>query len=160
VTPSTVLTFVGKSFAKKKFRFYYEGLHPMCKPDCKLFQSCQKNLIPGNIYEIVEIIHTIGAEPKVHSCPKELHNEEMYLVRVKVADLIVTVRNKDLYLGSSISYSPIDCSHEECHHYEFCVPELMVKVNDKIILKEQLERIKDCAKNEALSKILVEKKIV
>lgn len=158
MSKKSVLTFVGKSFAQKGFRFCYQGINPACTKDCRLFQTCQANLEKGQVYEIVEILKNQQFEPKIHGCPKELHEEEMFLVRVQVPDTIVTVRNKELYLGSVISFTPINCDKEDCPHYQYCVPEVMVKPKEKITIKETIEKITDCAKGETLSKVRVEKK--
>jgi len=158
MSKKSVLTFVGKSYAQKGFRFLYEGLNPVCTKDCRLFQTCQANLEKGNVYEIIEVIETQHHEPKIHSCPKDLHEEEMYLVRVQIPDTIITVRNKDLYLGSVISFTPMNCDKVDCPHFQYCVPEVLVKPKDKITLKETLDKITDCAIGEKLTKVRVEKK--
>ena len=154
----SVLTLVGKSFAKKGFRFYFEGKNPSCTEDCRFFQTCQLNLVPHTVYEVIEIIKTNPTTPKTHTCPKNLHEEEMVLVRVAIPDLVVAIPNKEVFVGSTYQYHNIRCDHNECPNYELCVPELTIQNNDKIILKESLGRISDCARGENLTKMRVEKK--
>jgi uncharacterized protein (UPF0179 family) len=154
----TIISLVGKSFAKKGFRFYYKGKQPTCNADCKLFQTCQKNLDPDTVYEVVELMKSGPSAIKTHNCPKDLHEEEMILVKLIVPDVYVTMVSKNIFVGSVTRYTPINCTKVDCPHYEFCVPELMIKPNDKILIKEKVEQITDCSKGETLSKIKIEKK--
>jgi uncharacterized protein (UPF0179 family) len=94
---------------------------------------------------------------KTHTCPKELHEEEMVLVRVQMPDVIISMRNKDIFVGSTLRYVPILCDKESCPHFDICVPEVMIRPNDKVKIDEKLDRIIDCSKGETLSKVKVEK---
>jgi uncharacterized protein (UPF0179 family) len=155
---ASVLTLVGKSFAKKGFRFYYQGKNEACTDDCKLYQTCQLNLHPDTVYEVIELIKINPSTVKTHTCPKNLHEEEMVLVRVQIPDLIISIPNKEIFIGSTSRYSPINCDNENCPNYEFCVPELMIKPKDKIIQKSKIDKISDCTKGQTLSKVKVEVK--
>ena len=154
----TVLTFVGKSFAKKGFRFYYQGKNQGCTTDCRLYQTCQGNLESGNVYEIIEIIKSHTIEPKTHECAKGYHEEEMVLVRVQIPETFVSMRNKDIYEGSVVQYTPMVCDAQDCPNYGICVPEIMVRAGEKIVVKEKLDRINNCVKGESISKVRIEKK--
>lgn len=95
---------------------------------------------------------------KEHTCPHELHEEDMLLVKIKVPDLVVSMENKIVFEGSVVSYVPIKCELDTCPYHEFCVPELIVAPGDRLKVKERLEKIKNCPKGYSLSKVSVEKK--
>jgi uncharacterized protein (UPF0179 family) len=152
------LTFVGKSFARKGFRFYYQGVHPTCNVKCNLYNTCQNNLVPDTIYEIIELIKSNPITIKSMPCPLDLHEEEMILVKVKIPDLVVGMRNKEIFEGSITSFVPMDCNFKDCPNHEFCAPELMIQRGDKLRIKDRLEKIDKCKKGEGLSKVRVEKK--
>lgn len=155
----SVLTLVGKSFARKGFRFYYQGKNPACTEDCRLFQTCQKNLVPNTVYEVVELMKVNPFTFKMHSCPKDLHEEEMNLVRVQIPDVVVSIRTKGLFIGSTTKYVPINCDKKDCPEHPYCVPEtIIIKPDEKIALKDDLGKIKVCPKGENLTKIRVEKR--
>jgi uncharacterized protein (UPF0179 family) len=149
---SSALTFVGKSFARKGFRFYYEGRDPQCPPQCKLNATCQANLQPNQVYIVTQVLD------KIHACPYDLHEEEMVLVKVGIPETIVSMENKEIFEGSIVSYQPIACDVVDCPHHEYCVPELIVKPKDRLFVKERVEKIKDCRVGKSLSKVKVEKK--
>jgi uncharacterized protein (UPF0179 family) len=106
----------------------------------------------GQLYEVVQVM------TKEHSCPHELHEEDMVLVKVKVPDMVVSMENKIVFEGSVVSYAPIKCEFSTCSYHEFCVPELIVTAGDRLRVKERLEKIKNCPKGLSLSKVCVEKK--
>ena len=86
------MTFIGKSFAKENFKFYYKGPNVACPTSCSLYATCQGNLSPGSIYEVLKV------QPKEFNCPRDLHEEKMHLAEVTPAQLEVSMHNKDIYV--------------------------------------------------------------
>ena len=70
---------MGKSYAKVGFRFYFQGVNPNCPKSCSFFATCQTNLVPNTVYEIVEI------KNRTLQCPKGFHKEAMGAAEASIA---------------------------------------------------------------------------
>jgi uncharacterized protein (UPF0179 family) len=147
-----VLTFIGKSYAKKGFKFLYDGKNPSCPSNCRLIGACQDNLEKGQVYEVIQVM------PKEHTCPHDLHEEDMILCKVAIPDLVVSMENKVIFEGSVVSYAPMNCDLVSCPNFNLCVPDITISKNERIRVVERLEKIKDCPKGYQISKVKVEKK--
>ena len=135
----TVISFVGKSYAKQDFTFYFQNIKSTCPPTCRLYNTCMKNLEPNTVYQVTDVK---GKEMK---CPHDLHEEDMILVELKIPNLEVSMKNRDIFLGSLVSYEPISCNEKDCPHRKYCVPtKYVIKPNQKVKVVKKLQRIEDC----------------
>lgn len=149
----TVMTFVGKSFAKKGFKFYFEDKHESCPSTCPYYSTCQTNLQPHTLYEVVEV------KPKQFNCPQNFHTEEMVLVQLEEPVLYVSMYTKDIYEGSLTDFSPVGCDIEDCPFIDKCAPQsIVIKTGEKIKILKVEQKIKDCPRGLNLSVIEAERR--
>ncbi len=149
----TIMTFVGQSFARKGFCFYFEKNNPTCPPTCNLFATCQANLKPDTVYEVIEVLK------RTLPCPKNLHDEDMVLVRVGEPRIEVAMDTRDVFEGATVEYTPVQCEKEECPYYEYCSPNpYAIRPRTKVKVVEIIQKVKDCKKKKTLSIVQVEKK--
>ncbi len=147
------MTFLGKSYATKGFQFYYQEPKPECPPTCTLYETCQQNLAPNTVYEVVEILE------RVITCPEDFHEEEMVLVKIKKPALFVSMHNKDIYEGSIVEFQPVGCDHEDCTFYKYCQPHtLMIQRKQKAKIVQRMKKIKNCPRGLHLSVVRFQKK--
>jgi uncharacterized protein (UPF0179 family) len=149
----TSLTFVGQSYAKIGFRFYYTGPNALCPKNCQLYATCHENLDPNKVYQVIEIMK------RTLECPKDLHSEKLVLVKVKIPELEVTIPTKEIFEGSIVKYTAINCELEDCPNYQYCTPsELMIASSSKVKILEKVRKVKNCAKNNVLAVVKIEKR--
>ncbi|MHA1777379.1 MAG: UPF0179 family protein [Promethearchaeota archaeon] len=149
----TVMTFVGKSFAKKGLIFYFEEKHESCPSNCSLYSTCQANLKPHTLYEVVDV------KPKQFKCPHNFHTEEMVLVELDEPKLYISMYTKDIYEGSLTNFTPIGCNHDECPFIDKCAPQsLVIKAGEKIKILKIDKKIKDCPRGLNLSVVEAERR--
>ncbi len=149
----SILSFVGKSFAKVGFRFYFQGVNPNCPKSCSFYATCQTNLEPNTVYEIAEV------KSRTLQCPKGFHQEQMQLVRLEKPEIKASMYNKDIYEGSIINFSPVTCERVDCTYYEYCEPQsLLLHKGERVKTVEKLKKITDCPKGLYLSIVRLEKK--
>ena len=110
------MTFVGQTYAKQGFTFYFHEIHPECPKSCQLFTTCQGNIDPHKVYEVVEVLQ------RTLDCPKSFHEESMVLVRIQEPEIVVSMYNRDIYEGSIVKFSPIHCDHDDCQWIDQCDP--------------------------------------
>ncbi len=135
----TVISFVGKSYAKKDFTFYFQNIKSTCPPTCNLYHTCMRNLEPNTVYKVADV------KAKSMKCPHNLHEEEMVLVELDIPDLQVSMKNRDIFVGSLVSYEPISCVNKECKYRKYCVPtKYLVKPNQKVKVVKKVKRIDNC----------------
>ena len=146
-----ILTFIGKSYATKGFLFFFQGPNPNCPKNCKLYTTCQENLTPESVYEVVEV------KDRKMQCPHNFHEEEMILCKLQTPEIIISMENKDIYLGSIMEFHPIGCDLEECPYYQYCQPSKLLINKGKIRILKKLKKIGDCERNKHLSLVQVEK---
>ncbi len=147
------MTFVGKSFAKKGLQYYFEGVHPGCPKNCNLYATCQKNLNPHTLYEVIDV------KTKTFTCPHNFHLEEMVLVQLGEPKLQVSMFNKDIFEGSMTAFAPVVCDRDECEYIEFCAPETVtIQSDQKIKILEIIKKIKDCPRDLNISLVKIEKR--
>ncbi len=149
-TLKEVLTFVGKSFATPGFRFFFSHVPKSCTEKCALFNTCQKNLVPGNVYRIVEV------QNKVFQCPFDLHEEAMVLSKLVEEPIYFSIPTRNVMEGGSIKVQIEKCPHIECKYHEFCVPEFRVREGEKVKILEAKEKIKDCQLGKNLTVVRVQ----
>ncbi len=150
---STLMTFIGKSYAKKNFRFYYKGPNVACPVTCSLYATCQKNLKPGSIYEVKNV------QQKEFNCPRDLHEEKMLLAEIVPAHLEVSMLNKDIYVGSVLKFNTVNCPRTDCPNHHFCTPEVfLLEADVKVKIVEKVRKIKDCPRGFHLSVVKLEKR--
>ncbi|MHA1519789.1 MAG: UPF0179 family protein [Promethearchaeota archaeon] len=148
-----VMTFVGKSFAKIGLKYYFEGVHPGCPKSCNLYATCQKNLIPNTLYEVIEI------KPKTFTCPHNFHQEDMVLVKMDEPKLQVSMFNKDIFEGSMTAFGPVECDREDCEYIDYCAPQTVVILsNQKIKILKIIKKIKNCPRELNISLVKIEKR--
>ena len=149
-----ILTFIGKSYAFKGFQFFFQGPNPKCPKNCKLYTTCQENLSPPeSVYEIVEV-----TDRKL-TCPNDFHEEVMILCKLETPEIIISMENKDIYLGSIMEYHSIDCDMDKdnCPYYQYCQPSKLLINKGKIRIIKKIKKISDCGKNRHISLVQVEK---
>ncbi len=149
-----ILTFIGKSYAFKGFQFFFQGPNPKCPKNCKLYTTCQENLSPPeSVYEIVEVTD------RELNCPNDFHEEVMVLCKLETPEIIISMENKDIYLGSIMEYHSIDCVMDKanCPYYQYCQPSKLLINKGKIKIIKKIKKINDCGKNKHLSLVQVEK---
>ena len=147
------MTFVSEENAKLGFAFYFHEIHSECPKTCQLFTTCQGNVAPHKVYEVVEVLK------RKLDCVKGFHEEPMVLVRIQEPEIFVSMYNRDIYEGSIVKFSPIHCDHEECPHIDHCDPNsLLVQATQKVKIVQVVEKIKKCPRELALSVIKLEKK--
>jgi len=146
------LTFIGKSYAFKGFQFFFQGPNPKCPKSCKLYTTCQENLTP-EVYEIIEVTN------RKLNCPSDFHEEEMILCKLKTPEIIISMENKDIYLGSIMEYHSIDCGRdrEDCPYYQYCQPSKLLINKGKIRIIKKIKKISDCGEKKHISLVQVEK---
>ncbi len=146
-----ILTFIGKSYAFKGFQFFFQGPNPKCPKNCKLYTTCQENLIPESVFEIVEVID------RKMKCPNDFHEELMILCKLDTPEIIISMENKDIYLGSIMEFNSIGCDNEKCPYFQYCQPSKLLINKGKIRIIKKIEKISDCSRNKHLSLVQVEK---
>ncbi len=146
------LTFIGKSYAMKNFQFFFQGPNRNCPKNCKLYTTCQENLTPESVYEIIEV-----TDRKL-MCPNDFHEEEMFLCKLKTPEIIISMENKDIYLGSIMEYHAIDCDKDACPYFQYCQPSKLLISKGKIRIIKKIEKISECSRNKHLSLVQIEKK--
>jgi uncharacterized protein (UPF0179 family) len=148
-----VLTFIGKTFAKIGFIFFFEATKPDCPKNCSLYETCQKNLTPNTVYEVIEILK------RTLTCPNDLHDEDMVLVKVKIPTIFATMANKDIFEGSIVSFNPLGCEREDCKYINYCEPDkMLIQTSQKVKIIQIIKKIKDCPKGLHISVVKLVKK--
>lgn len=150
---ASILSFVGKSFAKIGFRFYFQGVNPNCPESCAFYATCQTNLEPNTVYEVVDI------KSRTLICPNGFHDEPMQLVELKKPKIYASMYNKDIYEGSIINFSPVRCELNTCQYFEYCEPhQLLLHKDQRVKIIEVKEKITNCPKGLYLSVVRIKKK--
>ncbi len=140
-----IITLVPKTFARKGYRFVFEGkVDSECKK-CSLFNVCIKNLEPGRIYEIVNIRN------KKHKC--KIYESEVLVVEVVEADVEAFIKTSMAVEGAIISYNPVNCNEYLCPNFKLCKP-LGLKQGDKCKIIKVFEKLK-CSKGISLTRVLL-----
>ena len=147
------LTLIGKSYAFEGFQFFFQGPNRNCPKNCKLYTTCQENLISESVYEVVEVTN------REMKCPNDFHEEHMVLCKLKTPEIINSMENKDIYLGLIMEYHPIDCGKDQdnCPYYQYCQPSKLLISKGKIRIFKKIKKISDCSRNKHLSLVQVEK---
>lgn len=147
------VTFVGQSYAKVGFKFYFKKPRTdICPKNCRLYNTCMLNPKPNTIYKVEEVLE---AE---HTCPSNYHLEPMRLVKLSEPPIEIIVESKRAFLGSTINYTPIKCEKKECPIYEFCQPVMGLGVNERLKIIKIIRKVKDnLCKNLNLSLVVVKK---
>ena len=145
------MSFVGKSYAKVGFRFYFQGINPNCPKKCSLYATCQTNLTPNSVYEITEVLN------RDMECPKDFHKESMILVKLNKPNLWVSMHNKDIYEGSIVNFIPISCQNEDCGFIEYCEPhKLLLQKTQRVKVLKIIKKISECIRGFHLSIVKLE----
>lgn len=145
MTENIIITLAPKAFARKGYKFVFEGkVSEECK-ECPLYNVCIKNLEVGRVYEIVNVRN------KKHKC--KVYGSEIVVVEVKEADIEALVKTSMAIEGAIISYSPVNCNEYSCPYFKLCKP-LGVKPGDKYKIIRVLEKLK-CSRGYSLTKVLL-----
>ena len=140
-----IITLVPRAFAKKGYKFVFEGkVSEECK-ECPLYNVCVKNLEKGRVYEIVNVRN------KKHKC--KVYGSEVVVVEVREADIEALIKTSLAIEGAIISYSPLNCNEYSCPYFKLCKP-LGVKVGDKYKIVKVLEKLK-CSRGLSLTRVLL-----
>lgn len=147
------MTFLGKSFAYKGFQFYFQEPRQECPTTCTLYETCQQNLIPNTVYEVVAILD------RVIPCPEDFHEEDMVLVKIKKPALFASMHNKDIYEGSILDFTPVGCDRDDCVFHKYCQPHnLIIQRGQKVKLVQRMKKVKNCPRGLHLSVVRFQKK--
>ena len=147
--PKEILTFIGTSFANQGFRFFFSHIPKSCTEKCALFNTCQKQLIPGNVYRIIEV------QNKTFQCPFDLHEEAMVLCKLIEEPLYFSIPTKSVIEGGSLKVKIEKCPYIECKYHEYCVPEFRIREGDKVKIIGLVEKMKECRLGKNLSVVCV-----
>lgn len=107
------VTFVGDCQARVGFRFVASAPPEVCR-QCKLFVACMSRLIPGRIYEVVEV------KDKEHFCP--LYEGPVRVVKVSEAPFEALVKPQLAVEGAIVEAATEECS-KRCLLSAYCMPE-------------------------------------
>ncbi|MHA1728539.1 MAG: UPF0179 family protein [Promethearchaeota archaeon] len=153
MTKDGIITLVGKSFAEKGYKFFFnKPREDICPSSCKFFNPCMNNLKPGTIYQIIE---NLGIE---HTCPSDYHEESMILVKVQESKIEILLECKNIFLGAVIKYKPFKCEHEDCPYRKYCVPIRGLIPGNKIKIIKVIKKVKkNMCTDRRLSIVMVEK---
>ena len=139
------ITSVPKAFAKRGYKFVFEGkVSEECK-ECPLYNVCIKNLETGRVYEIVNVRN------KKHKC--KVYGSEIVVVEVREADIEALIKTSMAIEGAIISYSSPNCNEYLCPYFKLCKPP-GVKLGDKYKVIRVLEKLK-CSRGYSLTKVLL-----
>lgn len=130
-----MVTMVGEGQASKGFRFVASTPPDVCK-SCRLFMVCMGRLVPGRVYEVVEV------RDKQHFC--ELYGEKVRVVKVVEAPIEVLVKSQFSVEGAIISFSYEDCREKGCALKGYCMPE-GIKKGTKVKITKVLEDVSELA---------------
>ena len=148
-----LLSFIGESFAKVGFMFYFQGINPNCPERCALYATCQTNLETNTVYRVAEL------KDRRLDCPKKFHKEPMRLVRLEKPELLASMHNKDIYEGSIINFTPVSCDHTDCGYIDYCEPhKLLLQKDLKAKIVQVKQKINDCPRDFHLSIVELERK--
>lgn len=152
MTKKGIVTFVGKSYAKPGFKFYFDKPRTdICPKSCRFLNTCMLNIEPDVIYEVSEVQNVI------HQCPSDYHDEEMQLVKVSEPDILLLMESKSTFLGATTRYEPVDCDIKKCPYKEYCSPIKGLPPGMKVKIVEIIEKISDNKCGGSLSLVKVEK---
>ena len=150
---TALLSFVGESYAKEGFMFYFQGINPNCPDNCSFYATCQTNLEKNTVYRVVKV------KDRTLDCPKKFHKEPMRLVELEKPDIEVSMHNKDIYEGSIINFIPVSCDNNECSYIDYCSPpKLLVHKNEKTKIQDVIEKVENCPRGFHLSVVKLIKK--
>ena len=141
-----IVTMVGEAQAFKGFKFVASTPPEVCRR-CKLFGVCMGRLVPGRVYEVVEV------RDKQHYC--ELYEGKVRVAKVFEAPIEVLVKAQFAVEGAIISFMHDECMEKGCRLKGYCMPEGIPRgTKVKIInVLEDLSELALCGKN--LRKVLV-----
>ncbi|MHA1341139.1 MAG: UPF0179 family protein [Promethearchaeota archaeon] len=149
------VSFVGKSYSYKGFKFYFSGpKKDICPSKCRFFNTCMMNLEPNKSYEVVESMNV------EHNCPMNYHLEPMVLVKLKEMDYIIMLESRKSFIGSVIRYYPLNCSEKEfknCKYKKYCHSITGLRKGEKIKIKKVIKKIKDSNCQKGLNLVEIEK---
>lgn len=139
-----IVALIGKSQAKKGYRFIYSGIGKPCL-SCKLKPVCVDKLEAGRVYEVVAV------RDKVHPC--ELHEGGVRVVELEEAPVLTAIPSKLAIEKAIVTFNPIPCQRAQCAAYEYCATPAL-KAGDKCLILEVLEKL-PCGKGLSLRKALL-----
>ncbi|MEM4204612.1 MAG: UPF0179 family protein [Candidatus Methanomethylicaceae archaeon] len=141
-----IVTMVGEAQASKGFKFVASTPPEVCRR-CKLFGVCMGKLVPGRVYEVVEV------RDKQHYC--ELYEGKVRVAKVAEAPMEVLVKAQFAVEGAIISFMYDECRERGCTLRGYCMPEGIAKGTKvkMISILEDVSELALCGKN--LRKVLV-----
>ncbi|MCQ5362575.1 MAG: UPF0179 family protein [Candidatus Verstraetearchaeota archaeon] len=135
-----IVTMVGEGQASKGFRFVASTPPEVCKR-CRLFSACMGRLVPGRVYEVIEV------RDKWHYC--ELYEGKVVVAKVAEAPMEVLVKAQFAVEGAIISFVYEDCREKGCTLKGYCMPE-GIKKGTKVKITKIMEDVSElalCGKN-------------
>lgn len=141
-----VVTMVGETQASKGFRFVAASPPEVCRR-CKLFSVCMERLVPGRVYEVVEV------RDKQHYC--ELYEGKVRVAKVVEAPMELLVKAQFAVEGATISFVYDECRESGCTLRSYCMPKGVERGKKVKIIKvlEDVSELALCGKT--LRKVLV-----
>lgn len=150
MTKKGIVTFVGTSYAKPGFKFYFDKPRTdICPKSCRFLNTCMLNLEPDTIYEVSQV------QDVIHDCPSDYHDEKMQLVKVSESDILVLMESKSTFLGATTRYQSVNCRFDDCSYKEYCAPIQGLPDGTKVKIVEVIEKVSDqkCEGNFSLVKV-------
>ena len=141
-----VVTMVGETQASKGFRFVASPPPEVCRR-CKLYNVCMERLVPGRVYEVVEV------KDKQHYC--ELYEGKVRVAKVVEAPMEVLVKAQFAVEGAIVLFVYDECRESGCTLRSYCMPEGVQRGKKVKIIKvlEDVSELALCGKT--LRKVLV-----
>ncbi|MGQ9759229.1 MAG: UPF0179 family protein [Candidatus Methanomethylicaceae archaeon] len=130
-----LMTLVGRGQALKGFRFIVSTPPDICK-ECKFFNICMGRLVPGRIYEVVEV------REKQHYC--QLYEGKVTVVKVVEAPMEVLIKAQVAIEGAILAFSQEECDEKGCRLQGLCRPE-GIRRGERVKIVRILEDLSELA---------------
>jgi hypothetical protein len=108
-----MITLIDSSRSKIGYEFINYGGARECK-NCNLAPVCVDNLEKGRKYKIT------GIRDIEHDC--RIY-KKMRVVEIEEGEIQASVEKKHAFIGSEITFVPIECESISCGNYKYCNPE-------------------------------------
>jgi len=135
-----VVTLLDREKAKVGYKFKFLGCAPECSR-CELARACVGKLEKGRVYEVTKVNYRKKFPCKLYG--------EVYLVEVRVPELLVAIPSQRAHVGAIITFTKIKCEKVFCEEYKYCDADGL-RNGDKIEIIEEVEEV-NCSEKGRLS---------
>lgn len=130
-----IMTLIGEGQASKGFKFVVSSPPDVCR-ECRLFSVCMGRLVPGRVYEVVEV------RDKQHYCP--LYEGKVTVAKVVEAPMEVVVKTQAAIEGAILAFSHGECDEKGCRLEDLCKPK-GIRKGEKVKIVRVLEDLSELA---------------